>query len=88
MNNKCLKRFPRDYFLPGTLMIYKKSGENHMFIVTGTTNDGKINVVFMGAPSNFKTTWIANNVSWNYDFDTSAWEIILPRKKQCSHKIM
>jgi len=71
-----IRRFPRDYFLPGTLMIYKKSDENYMFVVTGTMENGKINVAFIGAAPNFKTTWITNNVSWNRDFDTNTWEII------------
>ena len=77
-NMNSSKRFPRDYFLPGTLMLYKVASENieYMFIVTGTMNNGRINVVLMGTTPDYKTAWITNNVSWNRDFDTNTWEII------------
>ena len=71
------KRFPRKAFPPGTLMIYEASNENHIFIVTGTTNNGKINVI--AAKKNNVSLFLTNSLFWNCDFNTNVWKFILPR---------
>ena len=71
------KRFPRKAFPPGTLMVYKKSGKNYMFVVTETTNDGKINVI--ATKKNRVNLFLANSLYWNHDFDTNTWKFVLPR---------
>jgi len=84
------KRFPRKAFPPGTLMIYEESDKNHMFIVTETTNDGKINVIplkknnviFFLTNNFFRNCDIRSPIQlfWNCNFDTNVWKFILPRK--------
>ena len=77
INNKF---FSRDYFSPGTLMIYENSfsNENYMFIVTGTRNNGKIQAITVR--KNNVSLFLTNRLFWDRDFNAKFWKIYSTKK--------